>query len=114
MGVYRCVTNTVKEIEMDNFVYCYLSPFVVGLLLVVAVIVGILGAAAGIIFVGEKIKELYNRSIPYYSVTKKIVRGIGKWTERIIVTLLIAIFTIGVSWIFWQAGLDILKRFACK
>lgn len=99
---------------MDNFVYCYLSPFVVGLLLAAAIIAGIVGATVGILFVGEKIKELYDRRIPYYGVTRTITRGIGKWTGRIIVTALIGLFTFGFSWLFWQAGLDFLKRFACK
>lgn len=99
---------------MDNFVYCYLSPFMLGLLWVIAVVVGLICAIAAICFVGGKIKERYDRNIPYYSITNKIVGGIGKWTNRITTTLGIVFFVTLISFGIWDLGLAILKRVACR
>lgn len=99
---------------MDNFVYCYLSPFMLGLLWVIAIVVGLICAIAAICFVGAKIKERYDRNIPYYSMTNKIVGGIGKWTNRILMTFVVVFFITIISSGIWGLGIEILKRFACK
>lgn len=99
---------------MNDFLYCYLSPFLVGLLTVVAVIFGALMVGWLLILIGTFISEKYNHNIPYYSKVNTAVRGIGTWAYRIVMTLVGIVFASLVGMLFWQVGIDILKRFACK
>ena len=95
---------------MDNFLYCYLSPFVLGVLIVVSACTGVVGAA----YVFDKIKNWYKYGIPHNNTAKEIANRVGGWLINI--TLIITL--IGVAIIFgvgmWAIGIEILKRFACK
>ena len=99
---------------MDNFVYCYLSPFLLGLLAVVAIFAGFILALAIICWVGAVIHKWFTYDLPTYGATKKIMGELGKWTTRIFFTLVVVMLAAIFAFGMWDMGIEILKRFACK
>lgn len=95
---------------MTDFVYCYLSPFVVGLLAIVAIIC----AALFFAYLVWKVYDRYeNKGFRNIKVAKTVT-AIGKWGGRIFYTLVIAMFAVIFGVGMWDLGLKILKRVACK
>ena len=99
---------------MDNFTYCYLSPFVVGLL-TFAVVIGAFAAICAII------SKVYNWVIydvsPVGRLRKTIDRIValsGKWLAPILVGAFCIFVVVIVAFGAWNVGIEILKRSACK
>ena len=98
----------------DYFVYCYLSPFAVGLLGFL-VVIGACGAICTII------SKTYNWVIYDISPVGRLRNSIDylvafsdKWVAPILVgafcIFIVVILAIGA----WSTGIQILKRFACR
>ena len=99
---------------MNDFLYCYLSPFLVGLLTIAACIFGILAFIWLLVLIGTFISEKYNHKVPYYSKVNTVVKGIGTWGYRIVMTILYSLLATMFGFLFWETGIAILKRVMCK
>lgn len=95
---------------MTDFVYCYLSPFAVGLLAAVALIAGLLF----FVWLMFKMSDWYQDKGFRRLKVGKVVTSIEKWGGRIFYTLVIAFFAVFLGAGIWQLGLRLLKRVACK
>lgn len=98
---------------MTDFVYCYLSPFAVGVL-------GFLVAIGAIIAICAIISKIYNWVIYDISPVGRLRNSIDwlvafsdKWVKPILAgafcVFVVVLLAIGA----WSIGLDILKRAAC-
>ena len=94
----------------DYFVYCYLSPFAVGLLAAVAVV----SAALFFAFLMTKVSDWYENKGFRNIKTAKAVTAIEKWGKRIWYTFIIGFCAVCLGAGIWELGIHILKRFACK
>lgn len=99
---------------MTNFTYCYLSPFLVGLL---TFAIWILAA----VLICHIISKVYNWVIydvsPVGRLRKTIDRIValsGKWLAPILVGAFCIFVVVIVAFGAWNVGIEILKRFACK
>jgi len=96
---------------MTNFTYCYLSPFVIGLL-ASAVALSAFAAVCAII------SKVYNWVIydisPVGRLKKRVVAWSGKWLTPILVGLFCIFIVVNVAVGVWGLGIEILKRFACR
>jgi len=99
---------------MSDFVYCYLSPFVVGLLAFAIAIVAF-------ILVCYVISKTYNWVIYGVSPTSRLRKNIDRlvaFSNKRIIPVLVGGFCIFIVLLLafgaWDLGLEILKRFACK
>lgn len=99
---------------MDNFLYCYLSPFMVGMVTVISVFVAAIFVVFLLIMFGQKIYEIFDHKVPYYSTASKLVRGTGTWIYRILMGIIVLVFVAMFGNIFWETGIEILKRFVCR
>ena len=99
---------------MTGFMYCYLSPFVVGLL---AFLVAI-GALVAICTIISKTYDwvVYDLS-PVGRLRNSIDWLVAFWDKRVIPVLvggfcifIVVLLAIGA----WSIGIEILKRFACR
>jgi hypothetical protein len=99
---------------IDNFVYCYLSPFVVGLL-------GFLVAIGALVAICTIISKTYNWVI--YDIApvgrlRKSIDWVVEFSTKWVIPVLVGGFCIFIVLLLafgaWSLGLDILKRFACK
>ena len=102
---------------MDNFLYCYLSPFLVGLLTIAAGIVGFVIVVVFIFWGWDKIsyKIKYNdRGFRRHSAAGDAARKIGNGFLNILMIVCVVMLGIIISFGAWQLGLDILKRIMCK
>lgn len=98
----------------DYFVYCYLSPFAVGLLGFL-VVIGAFGAICAII------SKTYNwviYGVSPGSLLRKNVDRLVAFSNKRVVPVLVGAFCVFVVVVVavgaWSVGIDILKRFACK
>lgn len=99
---------------MTDFIYCYLSPFVVGLL-------GYLVAIGALVAVCAVISKTYDWVIygtsPASVLRKNIDRAVAfsnKWVIPVLVGGLCIFIVLLLAFGAWQIGIEILKRFACK
>jgi len=99
---------------MTNFAYCYLSPFVVGLL-AFAVVIGAFAAICAII------SKVYNWVIydvsPVSRLRKtidRVIEWLSKWFWPVFVGASCIFIVVIVAFGAWDVGIKILKRFACK
>ena len=99
---------------MDNFLYCYLSPFLVGLLALMAIVLAIIGVIALIYFLGSAADEKYSDFVWGHATVKRISDGIGRVFQKAIVLTLVISFGTLFAFLFWSVGLDILKRVVCR
>ena len=103
---------------MDNFLYCYLSPFLVGLVAVVAVILGGLALIILAFIIGEAVGDRYSAYMWDHDKLrggiKSATEPIGKAVKIIIGSLIAAMFILLFSFLFWEVGIDILKRIVCR
>ena len=99
---------------MDNFTYCYLSPFVVGLLAFAIVI----GAAAAICAIIYKVYNWVIYDIPplgrLRTTIDRIVVLWGKWAAPFFVGAFCIFIVVAMAFGAWSIGIEILKRYACK
>lgn len=98
---------------MENFTYCYLSPFIVGLLVFIAIIVGIVGACFVVAWLHEKAKYdwLYGKSLP--KAAQQVVDTTGKIAGAILWIIVAIAMAVILGFSAWQCGLAILKRVMC-
>ena len=98
---------------MDNFLYCYLSPTILGLLIFIAVILGVVGALLAIYW-------LYDTHL--YKLAHKVevsykVRKAFEATGNAALYILLGIIGAAICWLItmaaWELGLSILKRVMC-
>ena len=99
---------------MDNFLYCYLSPFLVGLLAAAAVVLGIIGVLALIYFLGKAVGDKYDDFVWGHATVKRVTDGAGRIVQIVLGLLLVGSFGSLFIWLFWNFGLDILKRLVCR
>ena len=99
---------------MTDFVYCYLSPFAVGLLAFAVVIL----AALAIYFIISKIYNWVIYGIDPTSLLRKnidrVVAFSDKWVGPALVGAVLIFIVILLAFGAWDIGIQILKRFACK
>ncbi len=95
---------------MTDFVYCYLSPFAVGALAIVAILCAVLF----FVYLMTKVSDWYQNKGFRSIKLAKTVTAIEKWGQRIFYTLVIAFFAVIFGVGMWELGLYILKRVACK
>ena len=99
---------------MDNFLYCYLSPFLVGVLAFAAIVLGVIGVLALIYFLGGAVGDKYSDIVWGHATVKRVTDGVGRIVQIVIGVLLVGSFGTLFIWLFWLMGLDILKRLVCK
>ncbi len=99
---------------MTDFTYCYLSPFLVGLLALALVIIALLLVC----FVISKTYNWVIYGVSPSSLLRKNVDRLVAFSEKWVAPVLVGAFCIFVVVLLaigaWSIGLDILKRFACK
>lgn len=95
---------------MTDFVYCYLSPFAVGLLAAVAIVC----AALFFVYLLTKVSDWYENKGFGNIKLAKTVTVVEKWGKRIWYTFVIGFCAIFLGAGIWELGLRILKRVACK
>ena len=98
----------------DYFVYCYLSPFAVGLL---GFAVAICALWAVCIIISKTYDWVVHDVSPASLLRKNIDRGVAfsnKWVIPILVGGFCIFVVIVVAFGAWDIGIKILKRFACK
>ena len=95
---------------MSNFVYCYLSPFLVGLLALAAAIAGV-----GVVcFIYVQIEGWYRYAVSPVHKAKKVLGKVAHWTGQVLASLVLLFFAALLGFGAWAIGIDILKRFVCK
>jgi len=103
---------------MENFLYCYLSPALVGLVSLIAIFVGGLAGALALIWLSERIGDWFRYSIPVYTkagkTAHKVVKGISRTFQFIVLTIVGICVAVTITYGAWVLGIDILKRFVCK
>lgn len=99
---------------MTDFTYCYLSPFLVGLL-------GFFVAIGALVAICSIIGRIYNWVIYDISPVGRLRSSIdwliafsNKWVFPVLVGAFCIFVVIVVAVGAWDIGIDILKRFACK
>jgi len=99
---------------MTDFTYCYLSPFLVGLLAFALAIIALISVC----FV---ISKTYNWVIcgvsPSSLLRKNVDRLVAfsnKWVAPVLVGAFCIFVVILLAFGAWDIGINILKRFACK
>ncbi len=95
---------------MTDFLYCYLSPFAVGLLAAVAIVC----AALFFVYLMTRVSDWYgNKGFENIKLAKTMT-AIEKWGKRIWYTFVIVFCAVFLGAGIWTLGLRILKRVACK
>ena len=96
---------------MEDFLYCYLSPTLVGLLAGIAIILGIVG---GILFLGWISTIIGDRvSISISDKAYKVIETTGTVALNIFAVILAIILGSMLIYGAWSLGLDLLKRVVC-
>ena len=99
---------------MDNFIYCYLSPFLVGLLTVVAIVVGIIAIIALLYYAGKGLEKGYDYTLKGYPTVKRTLSSVSDWITNGLLVVFIIMFGATIAHLFWTMGIDIHKRIFCK
>ena len=99
---------------MTDFVYCYLSPFAVGLL-------GFLVAIGALYAICTIISKTYNwviYDIPPAGRLRNSIDWLVAFSDKWVIPALVGGFCIFIVILLafgaWGLGIEILKRFACK
>lgn len=99
---------------MTNFLYCYLSPFAVGLLtfaiviLAFAVVCAIISKTYNWVIYGISPVSLLRKNID------RVVAFSNKWVAPILVGAFCIFVVVLLAFGAWSTGIEILKRFACR
>ncbi len=95
---------------MTDFLYCYISPFMVGLLAAACVV----AAALFLVYILVQISEWYGDKGISLPKLRKTVTFTEKWVKRIFWTAIAVVATLALGVGLWDIGLKILKRVACR
>lgn len=98
----------------DYFTYCYLSPFVVGLLGFGLIIL----VAAAVCMIISKVYNWIIYDVSPVGRFRKSIDRLFKWFDKWVLPVLAGGFCIFVVFLLahgaWSIGLEILKRAACR
>lgn len=97
-------------LAIGDFLYCYLTPFMVGLLAAACVV----AAGVFLVIILIKIDEWYADKGIRLPKLRKTVAFTEKWVKRIFYTAIAIVTAIVLGMGLWDVGLRILKRVACK
>ena len=106
--------DTNRLDKMTNFTYCYLSPFMVGLLAFALVVIAFLAVC----FVISKTYNWVIYGVSPASLLRKNIDRVVAFSNKWVIPVLVGGFCIFIVLLLafgaWDIGITILKRFACR